>query len=79
MIATSAIDYETDTVIQTSLRQALPSDVTVLTVAHRLQTIMDADKIVSSNTFIHSPMSHQDCLASQIVLDSGRLVGCPLL
>ncbi|KAI0918391.1 hypothetical protein AcV5_002391 [Taiwanofungus camphoratus] len=44
--ATSAIDYETDTVIQTSMRNELPKDVTILTVAHRLQTIMDADKIM---------------------------------
>ncbi|KAI0068112.1 P-loop containing nucleoside triphosphate hydrolase protein [Artomyces pyxidatus] len=44
--ATSAIDYETDTVIQSSLRTELKRDVTVLTVAHRLQTIMDADKIM---------------------------------
>ena len=45
--ATSAIDYETDTIIQTSLRTELGKDVTLLTVAHRLQTIMDSDKIVS--------------------------------
>ncbi|CAL1696193.1 unnamed protein product [Somion occarium] len=44
--ATSAIDYETDTVIQTSLRKELDKDVTLLTIAHRLQTIMDADKIM---------------------------------
>ncbi|EIN13416.1 P-loop containing nucleoside triphosphate hydrolase protein [Punctularia strigosozonata HHB-11173 SS5] len=44
--ATSAIDYETDTIIQTSLRSQLKDDVTVITVAHRLQTIMDADKIM---------------------------------
>ncbi|KAH9945600.1 hypothetical protein B0H21DRAFT_822934 [Amylocystis lapponica] len=44
--ATSAIDYETDTVIQTSLRRELNKDVTLITVAHRLQTIMDADKIM---------------------------------
>ncbi|KAF8513392.1 hypothetical protein JB92DRAFT_3116459 [Gautieria morchelliformis] len=43
--ATSAIDYATDMIIQTALREAL-SDVTVITVAHRLQTIMDADKIM---------------------------------
>lgn len=42
-----AVDYETDAVIQESLRNELTSDVTVLTVAHRLQTIMDSDKIVS--------------------------------
>ncbi|KAH9911177.1 P-loop containing nucleoside triphosphate hydrolase protein [Epithele typhae] len=44
--ATSAIDYETDTVIQGSLRTELGKDVTLLTVAHRLQTIMDSDKIM---------------------------------
>ncbi|KAI1792393.1 P-loop containing nucleoside triphosphate hydrolase protein [Ganoderma leucocontextum] len=44
--ATSAIDYETDAVIQKSLREELGRDVTVLTVAHRLQSIMDTDKIM---------------------------------
>ncbi|KAI6134164.1 ABC transporter type 1, transmembrane domain-containing protein [Pisolithus croceorrhizus] len=45
IIATSAIDYKTDTVIQTSLRHEM-RNVTQLIVAHRLQTIMDADKIM---------------------------------
>ncbi|PIL29334.1 ATP-binding cassette transporter [Ganoderma sinense ZZ0214-1] len=44
--ATSAIDYETDSIIQRSLRTELGKDVTLLTVAHRLQTIMDSDKIM---------------------------------
>ncbi|KAJ6587825.1 P-loop containing nucleoside triphosphate hydrolase protein [Mycena sp. CBHHK59/15] len=44
--ATSAIDYKTDTIIQNSLRQELRGDVSLITVAHRLQTIMDADKIM---------------------------------
>ncbi|KAI0691343.1 hypothetical protein BC835DRAFT_1360883 [Cytidiella melzeri] len=44
--ATSAIDYETDSVIQASLRQQIGKDVTVLTVAHRLQSVMDADAIM---------------------------------
>ncbi|KAJ6508402.1 hypothetical protein C8R45DRAFT_967292 [Mycena sanguinolenta] len=39
-------DYKTDTIIQNSLRQELPGDVSLLTVAHRLQTIMDADRIM---------------------------------
>ncbi|RDX54003.1 hypothetical protein OH76DRAFT_1341994, partial [Lentinus brumalis] len=39
-------DYETDTIIQTSLRAELGRDVTLLTVAHRLQTVMNADKIM---------------------------------
>ncbi|KAH9918376.1 P-loop containing nucleoside triphosphate hydrolase protein [Epithele typhae] len=42
--ATSAIDYETDAVIQRSLRTELGKDVTLLTVAHRLQTIMDSER-----------------------------------
>ncbi|KAJ3760576.1 hypothetical protein EV360DRAFT_81041 [Lentinula raphanica] len=44
--ATSAIDYRTDTIIQDSLRNELGGDITLITVAHRLQTIMDADKIM---------------------------------
>ncbi|KAJ6594858.1 P-loop containing nucleoside triphosphate hydrolase protein [Mycena capillaripes] len=44
--ATSAIDYATDSIIQNSLRQELRGDVSLITVAHRLQTIMDADKIM---------------------------------
>ena len=41
------LDHKTDSIIQSTLRNELGADVTVLTVAHRLQTIMDADKIVS--------------------------------
>ncbi|TDL17911.1 P-loop containing nucleoside triphosphate hydrolase protein [Rickenella mellea] len=44
--ATAAIDYETDTAIQSSLRTELNKDTTVITIAHRLQTIMDSDKIM---------------------------------
>ncbi|KJA25244.1 hypothetical protein HYPSUDRAFT_37726 [Hypholoma sublateritium FD-334 SS-4] len=44
--ATSAIDHKTDVAIQTALRYKLDPDVTVITVAHRLQTIMDVDKIM---------------------------------
>ncbi|PPR05406.1 hypothetical protein CVT24_008020 [Panaeolus cyanescens] len=44
--ATSAIDYKTDSVIQDTLRNQMDSDVTIITVAHRLQTIMDADSIM---------------------------------
>jgi len=49
------VDYKTDTIIQQSLRHELGKDVTVITVAHRLQTIMDADKIVSVDI---GPSSH---------------------
>ncbi|PPQ97414.1 hypothetical protein CVT26_006798 [Gymnopilus dilepis] len=44
--ATSAIDYKTDAIIQSTLRSQLGKDVSVITVAHRLQTIMDADRIM---------------------------------
>ena len=40
------LDYETDHLIQQFIRSEF-KDVTIITVAHRLQTIMDSDKIVS--------------------------------
>ncbi|KAF8758575.1 P-loop containing nucleoside triphosphate hydrolase protein [Rhizoctonia solani] len=43
--ATAAIDHNTDTVIQKSIRTEL-KDRTLIIVAHRLQTICDADKIM---------------------------------
>ncbi|KAG9103574.1 hypothetical protein FRC06_009826 [Ceratobasidium sp. 370] len=43
--ATAAIDYNTDTAIQHSIRTEL-NDMTLIIVAHRLQTICDADKIM---------------------------------
>lgn len=39
------LDYLTDSVIQSSLRN-IQSDVTLMTIAHRLQTVMDSDRIV---------------------------------
>ncbi|KAJ3513917.1 hypothetical protein NLJ89_g2683 [Agrocybe chaxingu] len=44
--ATSAIDYKTDSIIQRTLRNELNKNATVITIAHRLQTIMDADRIM---------------------------------
>eukprot|EP00981_Chlorochromonas_danica_P011662 scaffold4203_cov166-Ochromonas_danica.AAC.8 len=45
--ATSSVDFETDRVIQETIRSEFSDQgATVLTIAHRLRTIMDADKIV---------------------------------
>lgn len=46
------LDYKTDSIIQNSLRHELREDVSLITVAHRLQTVMDMDKIVSCQNLV---------------------------
>ncbi len=43
--ATSSVDFETDEMIQKTLREAF-TETTILTIAHRVNTIMDSDMIL---------------------------------
>lgn len=44
--ATAAVDVETDAMLQATLRSPLFANRTIITVAHRINTIMDSDRIV---------------------------------
>ncbi|XBW35547.1 hypothetical protein QEN19_001122 [Hanseniaspora menglaensis] len=44
--ATSSVDYETDAKIQRKIKENFGKDTTILTIAHRLKTIIDYDKVL---------------------------------
>lgn len=44
--ATAAVDVETDALLQNTLRSPLFSTRTIITIAHRINTILDSDRIV---------------------------------
>jgi len=44
--ATAAVDIETDALLQTTLRSDMFKQRTIITIAHRINTILDSDRIV---------------------------------
>ncbi|KAH8657755.1 P-loop containing nucleoside triphosphate hydrolase protein [Xylariales sp. PMI_506] len=44
--ATASIDHETDALIQRTIRNCTETGTTVLTIAHRLQTVADYDRVI---------------------------------
>ena len=44
--ATAAVDVETDAMLQATLRSTVFENRTIITIAHRINTILDSDKIV---------------------------------
>lgn len=44
--ATAAVDVQTDAMLQTTLRSPAFSGRTIITIAHRINTILDSDRIV---------------------------------
>ncbi len=44
--AQAAVDVETDALLQATLRSSIFQDRTIITIAHRINTILDSDKIV---------------------------------
>lgn len=44
--ATAAVDVETDALLQTTLRSSIFDNRTIITIAHRINTILDSDRII---------------------------------
>ena len=44
--ATAAVDVETDALLQATLRSSMFRDRIIITIAHRINTILDSDRII---------------------------------
>ena len=44
--ATAAVDVQTDSMLQATLRSSAFSEKTIITIAHRINTILDSDRIL---------------------------------
>ena len=44
--ATAAVDVQTDSMLQTTLRSDAFKEKTIITIAHRINTILDSDRIL---------------------------------
>lgn len=49
--ATAAIDHETDELVQSAIRMCM-KDCTLITIAHRLQTVMNSDQVRKKPTHV---------------------------
>ena len=64
--ATAAVDLETDDFIQSTIRSEF-SNCTVLTIAHRLNTIMDYERLVQYHSNVHISFTFFVSLLMRIV------------
>ena len=46
LLLQAAVDIETDSLLQATLRSDIFKDRTIITIAHRINTILDSDRIV---------------------------------
>ncbi|MES1913890.1 MAG: hypothetical protein MHM6MM_006037 [Cercozoa sp. M6MM] len=63
-VATSAVDVRTDALVQKTIRSAF-ADRTVLTIAHRLDTVLDADRIAVMKDGVISEFDSPDNLLAR--------------